>query len=122
MRIGFQGQLGDVYSDVVALAQNAPGMIGDLRVIVDKIGPHMGTVRHVMEDPALGAVIARVETIRSMEPPSSSAGGAPVGIGLHRLLGPLDAYIWVRRNPWVPWAVGLGAVILVARALRKKGS
>jgi len=122
MRVGFQGQLGDVYSDVVAIVQRSAGTIGDLRIILDKIGPHMVTVRHVLEDPALDTVLSRIETIRDLEPPSTGANaGAPTGIALHRIVPVLDGYIWFRRNQQaVTWgALALGA-LLAYKLLRKK--
>jgi hypothetical protein len=35
------------------------------------------------------------------------------GVGLHRVVPALDAYIYARKNPWVPWLAGGAATLLL---------
>lgn len=115
--------LGDVWSDAAALVQRGPDLIHQVVLIMDQVGPYLGTIQHVLEDPALPAVVQRVEIIRGLEQ-SSSGGAAVKGVGLSKIVKPLDWYIWYRRNvpSWAPYAVGGLAAFLVLSSILKKGS
>jgi hypothetical protein len=94
------------------------GVIEDVQAIVHKAGPYLNTIVKVVNDPALPQFIARVEAIDALDsggsPSSSSTANADrSGVGLKNFLMPLDAYIYVRKNPWVPWALGGAFVLLV---------
>lgn len=103
--------------------------------ILDKAGPKLpkiiatieeaeDVILAVMEDPALPAVIERIRAIRALEakkskglgqstsPAAASAVKKP-GVGLERLISALDAYLYVRKHPWLPWVAGGGAVLIL---------
>jgi len=107
-----QPQLGGLAEDIAALVTRAPGVINQAVSVMNQIEPYLPTVMRVLEDPALPTVVARVNTIRGLE--VASAGGVSSnvkGVGLAKIVPALDAYIWYRKNPWVPWAaLGLGAL------------
>lgn len=95
--------------------------------VIDKVEPHIPTIMAVAEDPALPQVISRVQVIQQMEEAAAAKkapkvpaapGAAPakpktVGVGLHRVVPALDAYIYARKHPWVPWVAGGGLVLLL---------
>lgn len=71
-------------------------------------------IQYIALDPALPLVISRIRTLHDLEQ-SPSTPGQPSppekpGIGLQRLVQPLDYYIYYRRNPWV-LPVGAACVI-----------
>lgn len=111
--------------DLVALGSEAPSVISGMVRLVRKVGPVLPTVRLVIDDPAFPQVIARIQTLRDIEAaqatkPRPSVPGVPqppapppTGIGLQRALPILDAVIYARRNPWVPWLVGASALLLI---------
>jgi hypothetical protein len=143
---------------VLAIIQKVQPYLPKVIAIVDKYGsripeilkkvePHIPTIIAVAEDPALPLVINRVETIRQIEAakavkkaakkpppppgvkPSMESAQKKVGLALHRVVPALDAYIYIRKNPWVPWVAGGGAVLLlmgigfgVGRLTAPKGS
>lgn len=105
--------------DIVTLGNEAPAVIGSLAKVVRTVGPALGTVRLVVEDPAFPTVLARIRTLHEIEaskPSSPSTPSSPatpgVGVGLSKAVPLLDAVIYARRNPWAPWAA-LGAVLLI---------
>lgn len=111
--------------DLVALGSEAPGVISGMVRLVRKIGPVLPTVRLVVDDPAFPQVIARIQTLREIEAaqaakPRPGVPGVPApvptGIGLQRALPFLDAAIYARRNPWAPWLIGAGVVLLIGGA------
>lgn len=111
--------------DIVALGSQAPAVVGSLVKVVKKVGPVLGTVQIIVDDPAFPQVVTKIRTLHEIEaaqaaakPPSPTPSPttppmAPVGIGLHRVLPILDAVIYARRNPWAPWAVGAGLLLLI---------
>ena len=118
-----RGQLGGILDDLQTIIDKAPGYVHQAAGVVDQAGGYLATVKTVLEDPALPAVVERINTIHALEVSSSvSSGGTSnvKGVGLSRAIPILDAYIWYRRNPWVPWAaLGTGA-FLVLSLLRKR--
>jgi len=96
--------------------RGALGGITDVVSSLSKLGPYVDTITRVINDPALPAIMQRIDIIDSLEPegaPTTPAASDHSGIGLKRVVPALDAYIYVRRNPMVPWLVGGGAVLFV---------
>jgi len=118
------GELGDIGSDVATLISEAPAVLSSLATIVRKGKPYIATLRSVVDDPALPAVMDRIKIIAEIE---ASSPGLPTfpgttpkpptaptpGIGLHYFVKPLDAYIYARRNPMIAVLLGAGFLILV---------
>lgn len=106
--------------DIVALGSQAPGVISGLVKVVKTVGPVLPTINLVLEDPAFPQVIERIKTLHEIEASKPSAPSTPgfpapapaTGIGLNRAVPILDAVIFARRNPWVPWVVG-GLLFLI---------
>ena len=69
--------------------------------------------QYILEDPALGKVAVRIIELNNLEQPDAGKGPATgpriPGIGLNRLVKPLDVYISFRKNP-VPFYIGAAAV------------
>ncbi len=107
--------------DIVELGTQAPGVVSGLVKIVRKVGPIMGTVRVIIDDPAFPTIVQRINTLHEIEAaqapkPAPGVPGVPtqpVGIGLHRAVSVLDAVIFARRNPWAPWVVGAGILLVI---------
>jgi hypothetical protein len=107
---------------VITIIDKAAPHLSTIVRIFEKAEPHLPVILAVVEDPALPQVIDRVQTIRALEEarakekPAPLAPGEkpkPVGIGLKRVIPALDAFIYARRHPWVPWVAGGGAVLLL---------
>lgn len=82
----------------------------------------LDTALSIVKDPALPTLVNRLTILRDLEvadsgapapagPPTPSGSTAP-GIGLHRAVSALDAYIWFRRNRWIVPAV-VGGLVLI---------
>jgi hypothetical protein len=95
----------------------AGAQLPKVAAIVDKAVKYLPTVQAIVEDPSLPILVARIQTLRSLEakartdavtkkkPQPGPAG--PVGIGLHRFVKPLDMYISFRTSP-AKFYVGIG--------------
>lgn len=112
--------------DIATLGNQAPAVISSIAKVVKTVGPALSTVRVILEDPAFPQVVARINTLHELEAaqakptPAPTPGTGPkppvppaAGIGLHRAVPILDAVIYARRNPWAPWAIGAGFLLLV---------
>lgn len=117
-------QLGGLTEDLADILAKGPQVASQVAAITRKIWPYLGTIRTVVDDPALPAVIQRVQVIQTLPPlnlpsftaPSPTPAIPEPGIGLKNVVPALDAYIYARRNPWVPFAV-LGGIIFVIGGL-----
>lgn len=106
---------------VVAIIDKAAPHLPTVIRIVEQAEPHLPTIVAVVEDPALPQVVQRIQTIRAIEeaaakkepPPPPGAKPKPVGIGLKRVIPALDAFIFLRKNPWVPWVAGGAGILLL---------
>ncbi len=107
----YQFGLAGITDDLAVIVKQGPAVAAQLASIIRTLNPYVGTVKSIVADPALPAVVQRISVIASME--SASAGSSTAGVGLDKAVPVLDAYIYVKRNPWVPWAVGLGIVALI---------
>lgn len=113
--------------DILALGTQAPAVVRGLVKVVKQVGPALGTVQIIVDDPAFPTVVARIRTLHELEaaqaakpaaprpgvPAPPTAPPVPVGIGLHRAVPILDAVIFARRHPWAPWAIGAGLLLLI---------
>lgn len=97
--------------DLITIVQQGPAVAAQLASIIRTLNPYVRTVKSIVADPALPAVVQRIDVIASME--SASTGSSTAGVGLSKAVPVLDAYIYVKRNPWVPWALGIGIVALI---------
>lgn len=78
--------------------------------ILQKGAQYLPTILNIVEDPALPMVVGQIQQLRALEQKartSATAAGqpapgpaGPVGIGLHRFVGVIGAYIWTRTHPW----------------------
>lgn len=105
--------------DVAQLAQYGPTVVSQVVGILGKIQPLLPTVKLVLDDPAMPQVVERIKILAAIEaarpkPPgtvvTASMPGAGAGVGLHQAILPLDALIYVRRNPWA-LPVGVAAFL-----------
>ena len=102
---------------------DAAGALSVIESGLSTLGPYLPTIQNVLDDPALPAVLYRVKVLRSLEiGGNGTSGGDPSirGIGLSRALGPLDAYIWYRKNPWVVYAGGALIALLALHGLKHR--
>jgi hypothetical protein len=110
-------QLDGLTEDLVDIISKGPAVAGQIAGIVRKIWPYLGTVRQIVDDPALPQIIGRIQTINALPSTKTGLPGSPLqpaaGVGLKHLVKPLDMYIYARRNPWAPWAVGAGIVLVI---------
>jgi hypothetical protein len=110
-------QLRGVFEDITTILDKGPAVASQVSAIITKIYPFLGTVRKIVDDPALPQVVQRIEVINAMPSTATGLPGSIVvsapGVGLKHLLAPLDAYIYARRNPWAPWAIGAGIVLVI---------
>lgn len=113
-------QLAGVAEDVTALLSRGPTFARNAVEVIDKIGPHLGTVRRVVDDPAFATVMARIKTLADMEAggssstPTTPTPPSKTGIGLKRAVPILDVVIYARRNPWIALVIGGGVVAMIA--------
>jgi len=78
---------------------------------------------YIANDPALPQVASRIQTLHSLEAQASAGTVNAQGIGLHRLVKPLDAYITYRKNPWLGYvavAAALGLPFFLGYVMGKK--
>lgn len=119
--------------DALAIVQKASGYLPQIRRIVDKAGEYLPTIALIAEDPALPVIAKRVKKLNELEkqyqakqrqaagiPATSSGQPQAVGIGLRRVVKPLDFVLWAAQNRGkavallaaVPVALLLGAFFL----------
>ena len=92
-------------------------------IVIKGIG-YLPTIQAIVEDPSLPVLVNRVQKLRSLEqkarteaastgkPQPGPAG--PVGVGLHRFVGPVDKYIWTREHPTATkLLIAGGAIVLI---------
>jgi hypothetical protein len=109
-----------IAEDVQTILAQGPAVAQNAAAIISRIGPYVGTVRRVVDDPAFPTVIQRIQTIADIEASSAaSSGGGPTttthaGVGLSRAVPVLDAYIFARRNPWTAGLVVGGIIAIIA--------
>jgi hypothetical protein len=103
--------MADISADLLA-------PLGQLVPILQRVRSFLPTVITIIEDPALPKIVGHVQTLRATEVSDRKAGRpgppGPVGIGLHRFLGPIAALVWIRQHPWQTKgiaALGLFAVV-----------
>jgi len=78
--------------------------------LLAKVQKYLPTIVNIAEDPALPIVVNKIQALRNLELKARSDAAAahatppgppgPPGIGLWRVAGALDAYIWTRQHPW----------------------
>jgi hypothetical protein len=78
------------------------------------VGDLPGIISDVLKDPALPEVLSLVQQIVDIETHSSggSSTSSSPGVGLRDFVTPLRAYVFVRRNPWVPYAAAVGVFLV----------
>lgn len=79
------------------------------------VGDLPGIISDVLKDPALPEVLSLVQQIVDIETQNSggsSGGSSGTGVGLRDFVTPLRAYVFVRRNPWVPYAAAAGVFLV----------
>lgn len=119
------GGLGDITSDIAAIAQQAPQLLAKLQQILTQAGPHLDTVLQIAQDPALPQIIERLQTLKAQEDakaPVSADGSTPTstGSGIDKLLPVLDTAIYLNKHPAAQFAldhpilVGVGAALVLA--------
>lgn len=120
-------QLGDTSSDLAALAAKSPALLSQVISIVNKVENYLPTIAAAADDPALPALMNRVEQLKALENPysaapaaSNSAAPTPTGpqngVGLNRVLPLFDAAIVYEKYPWAPWAILAGTVVVLGGA------
>lgn len=80
---------------------------------LNQAGDIIKTGTTILNDPALPKIIANVVELNSLEKsdaktPSGQASGATgQGIGLRKVVRPLELFVFYRKNPWIaPVAIG----------------
>lgn len=119
-------------ADLAALVRQAGAYLPQIRSIVTRAGSalpqvqrvvergiaFMPTIVSIVEDPALPQLVQRINTLRQLEQKSATPGRpapAPTpGVGIQKMLAPIDAFIWYREHPKTAIALGVtGALALV---------
>jgi hypothetical protein len=77
-------------------------------IVIKGIG-YLPTIQSIVEDPSLPVLVERIKQLRALESKARTEAASakkpqpgppgPVGVGLHRFVKPLDAYIWTREHP-----------------------
>jgi len=85
--------------------------------LLGKVGSVAGTASHILEDPALPAILKSVSDLHKIEQkrPSTKvrkASGEVPGVGLSKLAVPLGAFVFFRKNPLLGWAVLAGIIAI----------
>lgn len=75
----------------------------------------VGPVIHVLEDPSLNRITLQINELHSIEQKSPStktrkSDGSVPGVGLGKLVTPLDIFIKLRKNPVLVALLGLGLI------------
>ncbi len=112
VRTSSASALGITAAEVAELVAKGKETLANLKT---NLGPAAAIAAAIANDPALPAVLTRLGTIRTLAARSSSSSGGgsnSSGLGLSRLVRPLDAYIYTQRNPWAVPA-GVAAVLAV---------
>ncbi len=99
------GYIPQIRSIVVKAGAKLP-QVND--IVVKGIG-YLPTIQAIVEDPSLPTLVNRVQKLRALEQKARTEAAStgkpqpgpvgPVGVGLHRFVGPLDKYIWTREHP-----------------------
>lgn len=92
------------------------GTLGSLTSMLATAG---GFLTNVLEDPALPAVTNLVQQVYTTEKarataktPSATPTGPKVpGVGLSKLVKPLQTYLWVRQNPVKAKLIAVGVLL-----------
>lgn len=114
-RTGLRG----LTEDLATISSRGPAVISEIATVLRQIGPYTDTLVRIVNDPALPQFMQRIEAIDALEPststggPSTPAASDKSGVGLKSFVPLLDAYIFVKKNPFVPWLVGAGFVFLL---------
>lgn len=91
------------------------GTVDDALAVIERIRSVLPTVQRIVMDPYFFDVAKRVDVLYSMQVASAarttSAGATPSG--LKSLIQPLDALIYLRKNPWAFWAGVAGIVAVI---------
>lgn len=82
--------------------------LGD-NVVVDVLT----AAKDVALDPCLPSFSKQALELSSLTSGGGGGGGGGAGVGLCSLTGPMNALIWVRRNPWAASAIGFGVIGLL---------
>lgn len=95
-------------------------LLSSFSAIAAKAQAYLPTIINIVEDPALPKVVHKIQVLRALEVNARAEASAkhqpqpgppgPVGIGLWRIAGVLDAYIWTREHPWAFRGVVAGSV------------
>lgn len=111
---------GKYLPQIVKIVDRAGDQIPKVLTLVEKLSPYMDVAVSAAEDPALPAVMKRIRTLRAMKPAKPTKSTKPSakpptakGIGLRRVVTPLNVYIYIRKHPWVPYVVGGVALLLL---------
>lgn len=116
------GTLGGITDDIAQLIGKGPELVSQIAQIVDKAQEHLPTITAALQDPALPALVSRVQTLQAMEAAKSSPASTPAdpnatppatGVGLHRVIPLFDAAIWYEKYPYAPWLIGAGAIVVL---------
>jgi hypothetical protein len=90
---------------------------GGIQDALGKLGGVAGTAVHILDDPALPAVLKHINNLHKIEQkrPSTTkrtASGEVPGVGLAKLAVPLGAFVFFRQNPSLGWALLAGIVAI----------
>lgn len=110
--------------DIIALVGSTGDLAASANKIIQKVRPHIGIVRAVVEDKGFEPMMVRVKTIVEIEDAKARArqGLPPApprkpedmptsmkgGIGLERYVPLVDKYIFLLRNPVAGYAAIAG--------------
>lgn len=96
--------------------------VSQIQAILDKSSPYADIIEGVLADPALPRIAGLVRQIKAMEKPSTKPAttastkppstSSTTGIGLWRVVKPLEIYIWTRHNKAATIAILAGVVLV----------
>lgn len=91
------------------------GTVDDIVAVFNRASSALPTIKAIVLDPAFPQVVTRVQTLYDMAPttvlPSSPGSSTGYQSKLAILIKPLDALIYLRKNPMVFW-LGVAGTIL----------
>jgi hypothetical protein len=108
------------------------GLLDTAQKYLDQAGGVIKAGTTILQDPALPKIVANVMELNSLEKksPSTSSSGSSSGgqgIGLNKVVRPLEAFVFYRKNEWIlPVALAgvVGAPFLLGYLFgkRKRGA
>jgi hypothetical protein len=113
-------QAGAYLPQIRQIVTRAGSSLPQVQTIVEKGIGYLPTIVNIVQDPALPQLVQRINTLRRLEQkpatPGQPAPAAVPGVGIQKMLAPIDAFIWYREHPKTAIMIGVGATVALVGA------